>query len=225
MGLQLDNLFIINSDNELEINKIEAIKIDSFAQLMKRDKGSKGDPSGRKNYIACAEIYLIYLMYDIRSTYYNLTLEEREAKGRKDAKLPDNWKKDKLFEQAVKDYQETFKLKASGNAYVVAEKSYYTITEDTKEMQDQIVELKSLLKLTLAKIKAVKDNNTELINLIGDSEAIMSKIAGLQKKIIENIKTFDALGKQVKLLATEFIAEGGNLRTPVGGGPVNRREL
>lgn len=225
MSSKLNNLFIVNSDGDLELNKIEAYKIESFSQLMKRDKGSKGDPSGRKNYIACAELYYIYLMYDIRSLYYNLSLSEREEKGKKLAKIPDNWKRDKLFEEAIKDYQDAFELTASGNAYVVAEKSYYTITEDTKDMQNELVELKSLLKGTLAKLKASKNNATELINLISDSEAIMGKMASLQKKIMENIKMFEGLGKQVKILATQFIEEGGNLKTPVGGGEVNRREL
>lgn len=225
MSTNLNNLFIINHDKELEINKIEAVKIDSFAKLLKRDTGSKGDPRGNKSYIACAELFYIYLMHDIRSEFSNLDSIIKEEKSRKLSKLPDNWKSDKVFEQAVKDYQDHFRLTASGNAYVVAEKSYFTITEDTRELQEELVNLKSLLKSTVAKINVNKNNPMEIATLAGDLKAIMNDTVSIQKKIMDNIKMFSGLGDQVKILATKFIEEGGNLKTPVGGGEVNRREL
>ena len=53
----------------------------------------------------------------------------------------------------------------------------------------------------------------------------MSKFADTQKTITNNIKLFDALSKDVKTLLREFMEEGGDLRSPVGGGVLNPREI
>lgn len=220
----LNNIFFVNSDKELEINKIEAFRIESFAKLIKRDKGSKGDVTGSKLYIATGELYYIYLQYDIRSIYYNLSEEEKEIKARKDSKLPDNWKTDKVFEQAIKDYKECFKLTAAGNAYIVAEKSYFSITEDTRELQEEVIELKALLKKTQAGLKVAKNDPLQIASISADITAIMTKIVKLQKDIMANVKLFKDLGDTVKILATKFIEEGGNLKSIVGDGELGRRE-
>lgn len=220
-----NNLFILNSDKELELNKMEALKIDSLATLIKRDNGSKGDVGGRKKHIAGAEIYYIYLIHDIRSIYFNLPIKEREVRALKDSKLPENWKPDKAFEKAVKDYKEYFKLSAAGNAYIVAEKAYYTITEDTRELQDDLIEVKAILKRTIATLNQGKKDPAEIASLAADLQALYNNTTTTQKNIMTNIKSFSELGKNVKELATKFIEEGGNLKTPIGGGTLGNREV
>lgn len=220
----INNIFFVNADKELEINKIEAFRIDSFAKLIKRDTGSKGDVSGKRLYIATGELYYIYLQYDIRSIYYNLSDEDKEIKARKDSKLPDNWKTDKVFEQAIKDYKDCFKLTAAGNAYIVAEKSYFSITEDTREMQEEVIELKATLKKTQAQLKVSKNDPLQITSLTADITAILTKLTIVQKNIMANVKLFKELGDTVKILATKFIEEGGNLKSIVGDGELGRRE-
>lgn len=222
-------LFVFNnSTKELEVNRLEATKIDEYQVLFNRDKGSKGDASGRRKLIASAELYCIYLVYDVRSIYYNLPMKEKKAKARKDAKLPDNWKEDKEFEQAVERYIADFKLTATGSAYAVAESAYYNIAKDTEGYQQEIASLKELLQERINKLKgkkAEKLGDMELVTVVGELQGCLTAIVALQKDVINNvIKNFSPLGKTVKELASAYIEEGGTSRIPVGGGEIGNRE-
>jgi hypothetical protein len=221
----INTLFVLSNSGELEINKLETKKIPEFKVLFDRDLGSIGDYNGSKKYIACAELYYIYLVYDIRSIYYNLPIEEKKVRAKKDSKLPDNWKEDKAFEKAIETYKDIFTLSAAGNAYVVAEKAYYSVTRDAAEMQDTLMNMKEQLSFVLKKLKvAPKTKEVEIVGLLGDATALMLNMTKTQKEMILTIKTFGDLGENVKKLSYKFMEEGGNLKTPVGGGELNNRE-
>ena len=226
---EVQTLFVINPSGELEVNKPEARKIFEYDVLFKRDKGAAGigDPTGSKKVIACAEIYYIYLVYDVRSPYYNLSIEERKVKAREDAKLPDKWKEDKELELAVERYKQDFKLTAAGKAYSVAERAYHTMATDTEDLQDNIITLKGLLKKVMVKLEAkgpAQLGEIELTNTANQANAIIAEIAKTQKAIIDNIKQFAPLGNTVKELAAKFAEEGGSMKVPVGGGRLGNRE-
>lgn len=216
----INNLFQLNHDLELEINKAEARKILEFKVLMVRDRGSEGDSDGRKKYIACAEIYYIYLVYDVRSIYYFLPMHEKQDKAKKDAKLPIDWKEDQDILNAITVYKESFKLTAAGRSYVAAEKSYMSIAIDTEDMIESIEKYKELLKPIDAKIDAMAKGTSpkmELTNKINEATALMGAITDLQKKVVGNIDTFSKLQKTVEGLARKFMEEGGSMKLVVGG--------
>lgn len=220
------SLFVLNSDGDLEINRLEVKRIPEFKILFDRDLGSNKDAGGKRKYIASAEIYYIYLITDIRSLYYNLPLAERKLKAIKDANLPNNWKHDKEVDNAIEVYKSIFKLTAAGSAYVVAEKLYFSVTKDTEDLQEDISYMKEQLRGVTKKLKArVKPGEIELVSLLGDAQALIKGITAIQKDMLNNVKTFADLGNTVKTLATKFMEEGGNLKTPVGGGQLNNREL
>lgn len=220
-------LFMLNSDRELEVNKLEAKKIKEYAVLFNRDKGSIGDSEGRKKLIATAEIFYIYLVYDVRSIYYNLPIDYRKKKAIEDAGLPPTWKEDKEVLAAIERYKEDFKLTSAGLAYAVAEKAYHSTARDTQELQEELMELKELAKHFIAKTKGQtihEGNKIELTDTVSQITAILSEITKVQKQVLDNIKTFSSLGNTVKELAAKFTEEGGSLRTPVGGGEIYNRE-
>ena len=221
-----NTLFVLNTSGELEVNKPEARKIKEYADLFARDRSSPGDADGRKKFVSCAEIYYIYLVYDIRSIYYNYPLEIKKDKAKQDAKLSKQWKEDEVVERAIARYKDDFKLTSSGSAYAVAERAYYTQTRDTELLQDEILNLKELLDgiLKRIKLKPVTPNDLEATTRINEVVAIIKEIASTQKLIFDNIKTFSPLSKSVKELAAAFMEEGGNLKTPVGGGTLGNRE-
>ena len=228
--MSANTLFAINSFGDFEINKVEAKKIEEYNALLVRDKGGiyKGDYDGRHKMKASMEIYYIYLVYDPRSLYYNLPVNERKLKARKDCKLPDNWKEDDLVLAAIVRYQYDFKLTAAGQAYIVAEKAYYTIAKDTEEIQDELTNLKQLLKTVSNKLQVggpTKLGEGELTTLAHQVNAILGKISKTQKDIMTNISGFPKLQQTVKELATKFADEGGSMKIPVGGGTVGNREL
>lgn len=222
----INNLFQLNRDLELEVNKPEARKIVEFNVLMVRDKGSAGDSEGRKKYIACAEIYYIYLVYDVRSIYYFLPMHEKKEKAKKDAKLPDNWKEDQDIINAITIYKESFKLTGAGRAYVAAEKSYMSMTIDTEEMIESIEKYKHMLKIIDAKIDAMNNGTPklELTSKVNEATALIDAISELQKKVVNNIEKFPKLQKIVEDLARKFMEEGGSMKLVVGGRTTYNRE-
>lgn len=222
-------LFALNSSGQLEVNKPEVRSILEYEVLFKRDKGGAftGDSTGSKKFLACAEIYYIYLVYDVRSPYYNLSLTDKKKKAREDAKLPDKWREDKELEAAIVRYKEDFKLSSAGKAYTVAERAYHTMGTDTEDLQDGIIVLKETLKNIMRKISAkgpTQLGEVELINMSTQANAIILEITKTQKAIIDNIKQFAPLGDTVKVLAAKFAEEGGSMKTPVGGGQLGNRE-
>ncbi len=223
-------LFIINTSGDFEINKVEAKRIEEYNALIIRDKGGvfKGDYDGRRKLVASSEIYYIYLVYDPRSIYYNLPINERRLKARKDAELPEKWKEDELVLAAIVRYQYDFKLSAAGQAYVVAEKAYHTIAKDTEELQDDLINIKQILRSLSRKLETKGPTSLgegELITTTQQINAIIGEISKTQKDILTNISGFAKLQATVKELATKFADEGGSMKIPVGGGTVGNREL
>lgn len=220
----INALFMLNSSGNFEVNKVEAKTTPEYEVLFKRDTHSPGDSDGRKKLIACAEIYYIFLLEDIRSAYYNLPLEERKIKAKEIAKLPEKWKEDAAIKDARNRYKKDFELTASGKAYVTAEKAYYTIATDVQDMQEELVELKALLNTKLKKLKDKGLGETDLVSVAKETNAIIKEILINQKEVMKNITDFAKLGKQVKELAATFIEEGGSVNIPVGGGTLGNRE-
>lgn len=217
-------IFILNGDKELEINKYEAKKIPEFKVLFNRATPLISDPTGSKGHLACAELYYIYIVYDIRSLYFNLDIEERKIKARSEAGLPPQWKEDKDLANAVKAYQEVFKLNSSGKGYTSAERSYYMLADDTDLILDEMTELKAMLRKRSAVTRRQRIGDQELMTAANEYATIVSALAKAQKEVMDNVARFGKLGDSVKELAQKFIESGGNLRTPVGGGELGRRE-
>lgn len=221
----INTLFILNTQGELEVNKPEARNIKAFKVLFDRDKGSPGDASGKKQLIACRELYYIYLVYDVRSIYYNLPLVVKKEKARETANLPDNWKEDVKLDEAVETYLEYFKLSSAGKAYSVAERAYHSLASDAELIQEEIVSLKHMLTTRIKTLeKSNKLGNVELQSILEETTKLMSELVKLQGSLIDNIGKFDKAGETVKKLAAKFAEEGGSLKTPVGGGELYNRE-
>lgn len=212
--------FIINKDKELEINKLEVKRIAEFKALFDRDKSAKENAL-----LACAELFYIYYVYDIRSKYYNLPLEEKRLRAKQDSKLPDKWKEDDKLEEAIIRYREDFKLSSIGNAYAVAERTAYSVAEDTNNMLDSILKLKQDAQKKLHKIENENIGETEKLINTNEYLAIISNTIKIQKDILGNIKEFKGLNKIVKDLAIDFAEDGGSFKLVVGGGDLGNREL
>lgn len=217
-------LFIMNMEGLLEINKPEVRKIPEYEVLFKRDIGSTNDFDGRKKLIACAEIFYIYLLADVRSSIYNLPMEERKKRAKELSGLPDKWKEDIEIDKAFKRYKEDFKLSAAGKAYTVAEKAYFGIAEDTEDLIEELINIKELVKIKLKKLKAKNIGDGEFTTTANELTTVIGKINNNQKEILNNISNFTKLDKTVKELALKFTEEGGTFKIPVGGGSIGNRE-
>lgn len=224
----VNTFFVLNDDKELEINRLELKKIVEYNTLIVRDKGSAGDYDGRKKLRAGAELYYIYLVYDIRSVYVNLPLEHRKLKARQDAKLPDTWdENDEAVQAAIRRYLEDFKLTSAGKAYMVAEKAYHTMASDVEDIQETLINNKLLLKNIVAKLGGhvkTQAGEMEIMTKVTECNAIIAEMLKLQKDMNTNIQSFGKLSLTVKELAAKFREEGGDLKIVVGGRELGNRE-
>jgi hypothetical protein len=102
--------------NELPVLTPEARTIREFRAIITRDRGSKGDADGRDKRFAIKELAYVYWSCDWRSIFLkNYSEEKREEAIKKRLELPEEWKADKIVEEAITYYlweQETASLKA-----------------------------------------------------------------------------------------------------------------
>lgn len=223
----LNVLFTVDSEGNFLVNRPEAKKIKEFALLFDRDKGSEGDSDGKKKRIANAEIFMIYLICDVRSSIYNLPYDERLIEAKKISCINERWKVDKQWLEAIEKYKEFFELSSSGKGYAVAERAYYSFTRDTFEMQEELNACKGLLNDVIKRLKKINNKGEEdtiLLNNLNDALSCMNEINKIQKDMIGNIKNFSSLDDMVKTLASKFVEEGGQLKIKVGGGQIGNRE-
>ncbi len=114
-------LFKLNDDFLVEINK-EWIQLhEPFKKLYLRDKGNNSTHyKGRFKFTAQKEFTYIYLLCDYRSNLVNYSEDEREPEARKTAGLDESWKPDKEVKDAVEHYkalQNTRSLKLLNACY------------------------------------------------------------------------------------------------------------
>lgn len=92
---------------EVEISAY-ATQVEEFKRLIKRDKGMKGDSTGRYKKRARAELAYIWLMYNPKSPY----MESHDDEGMRHESivdsldLPEDWKIDDEMQQAIDKYRE-----------------------------------------------------------------------------------------------------------------------
>lgn len=94
-------------DGDIVINKIEILTIPVYTTILRRDKGSVGDSSGRKKLQAFKEFAYIYHMADVNSlpnrNGYRMSKAISYSKDK--AGLPKEWVADDVINKAIKVYK------------------------------------------------------------------------------------------------------------------------
>lgn len=98
-------LFEIDENKEVVLNKTWIMMIPEFAELIRRDKGSKGDYRGDKKVRARAEFTFIYFFSDFSSPIRDWEDEERKKEALYYASLEEKDLDAKLWEAQVKYHQ------------------------------------------------------------------------------------------------------------------------
>lgn len=220
-----DDIFLINEEGLLELNKPELRGISEFTSILARDKGGvvKGDYDGRKKYFAFKEFMYIYLYYRPTSIYKDLPDEAKHLRCIEDAKLPDDWKVDKLIKAAGKKYKELYSLSALYHSYSNSSKALYALGEDIKffntlrdKIRTKIKESTQLLEESIDE-EDIQKSEIEIDRLTERLMNIGNKILALTEKLPS---AFDTLDKLKKKIMDE--ASGGAAIT--GGGELGNRE-
>ncbi len=105
-------LFRITETFEVELNKEWILLIPEFANILKADKGSKGDSEGRKKALARRQFAYIYFMVDFKSPIVQWEYAERHEEAKRYADLTEEQVSSAVVQDARKAYQ-TLQYKAA----------------------------------------------------------------------------------------------------------------
>lgn len=220
-----DKLFKINTDGLLEINKPEIRSIEAFRTILERDKGKreKGDADGRKKFFAFKELMYIHLYMSVVSIYKDLPEEARHEKAKFDAKLPDNWKKDKAIIRACKKYEETETLSALYHAYINTSRGLYSIGEDVKFFNSQ----KERIRENIKEKSILLENATleeEIQRLEVSINNSTTQLMELNNRILSVTNSLPNAYATIEDLHKKLIKESQDGAALYGGGKLNSRE-
>lgn len=105
-------LFEINEDRQIKLDKPWILLIPEFAEVMKQDKGSKGDTEARKKLKAVSHFTFVYFYTDFSSPIKDWEDADREKEAKYYAKLSNDEKIPPYVWKACEKYDE-LQLKAS----------------------------------------------------------------------------------------------------------------
>ena len=146
----------------------EARYIRVFNEIVRRDRGSKGDAQGRFKQQACRELSFIYHMGDYRSPYFNVASpEERQKKIIEDV-FPEPWQPDDLVLEGLETYKgllqtPSMRLLEAANEAVSKLESYLRSVEfESLDESGKLVYSPKDLIHNLEKLAKVVDGLSEL---------------------------------------------------------------
>jgi hypothetical protein len=175
----MKRLFVINNENDLDLNKEWLHLIPEFSIILHRVWKVEGDSDGRKKYMQRRIFGYIYFMYDLSSPIYTW----KEERRKEEALLRVNLKPADVEEEKVRIAVETYKylqyesipaLKALDAMYAsLSSMNEYLTTIDLNEVDKQ-----GKPKHTPASItRAIKDMN-----------AAYDAVATMERRIMEKMK-------------------------------------
>lgn len=210
MNRYSERIFEVNlKKGTLDINKKEVRLIPEFKELLIRDKGGiiKGDPDGRRKYVATAEMLYIYITCDNFTMYSKLSDTKRERTALEISGLIDiNWKEDKTIKAAKEAYKDIVKLSPISLALYNAQKSLHSIGRDLGMFENYNEKIRNEIKINeriienpnskeelkeeaRQKIKAyfndLSANNKEILNLSSSLNERYRNIEELKVKVAE----------------------------------------
>jgi len=223
MGKIHNDIFLINNDGLLEINKPEARNVPEFKAILIRDRGSDGDHDGRKKAFAFKELMFVYTYYHPLSMYRDLADEARFTSCISYASLPNNWKLDNLISAAGVALVEGLNLSSMFYTYVNANRAIYSLGQDIRFFNERKEKIRDRLKNKILQLDAEieEEKKQELErevsyltdSLMGTTTKIMSINDSLPK-------AYETIEKLKQKLLDEELKEG----TLYGGGTVGNRE-
>lgn len=219
------DIFLINEEGILVVNKPEIRNIKEFKAILTRDKGGKvsGDHEGRKKMYAFKELMYIHLYTHPLSIYRDLPDEVKHLKCIEDTGLSKNWKIDKVIKEAQYRYVKLLNMSALYNSYINANKGVYSLGEDLRffntlrdKTRNKIIDKSKELEQTIIdedtqRLTKEIDNATNRLMELGNKITTLSNSLPVAFETVEKLKQ--------KLLKESEV--GGAI---YGGGKLNNRE-
>lgn len=99
-------LFRITENYEVELNKEWIMLVPAFANVIKSDKGSKGDVEGRKKLKARKQLAYVYFMVDFKSPIFTYEGQEKHKAAISYAGITEEESKEPLITNAITVYED-----------------------------------------------------------------------------------------------------------------------
>ena len=188
---------LITLEEDFPIFNPEVRMIKEFRTIIERDKGSKGDASGRYKKLATKELAYVHFM-----SYYNSEFitsyseDEREAKVIKHLDLPEGWKADVQIEYACLTYKALTNT-PSMDALREAREALFSADKILKIYRMRLQ--KQLQEMDMEVTGDDEDENEKKIQSKLDSvDKTYSRIMEISKKMPDAMDTINKLEERVK---------------------------
>lgn len=201
-------------DGHARFSKIEFETIPEFKALWSRLKKCKGDADGRRKHLNSKELMYAKYIADGSGIHAGLSGEKLYKKAKQDAGLPNNWKPDKVVEEAISkiieiqnDYSPTTELlRACKQGMMLSAEVVRDQIEQMRTAKDAATRLKVQLKEAgeleevQALTKSLDETSTLVQARIKDFMKLITEIPKIRKQLnslIEEVK-LEKSGKQIK---------------------------
>lgn len=199
------DIFSVDINKELIINKPVVTSIPAFRAVLSRDRGSKGDSQGKMKLMAFKHLLYIYYVADLRSS---LVLDgTKKSMIHSEALLmtglPDTFRVDKVISTAIEKYKE-MQLDTPEIRMLVSLKRGLALASKVVEVLIAKIE-DDLEYYATADLVATSEGDLEVLGKEVDAEKELELIdpSKILKRLLDNIKKITSIGSDVnKTLAT-----------------------
>lgn len=155
-------LFELGDNYLVDLNKDWISTITEFKEILKRDRGSKGDVQGRAKLQATKEFLYIYHMVDFRSPYENFPVSERKERALADSGISEEEATDELLLTALTKYKLLLEnssptlrlLRAVKTSMLPLEQYFETFSPvEPSDIKDHIANIKNMPALQKALVE------------------------------------------------------------------------
>lgn len=200
----------------LTINKPEIKEEPVYKALFLQDKSVKKTD-------ALMWFMYIYLVVDIRSKYFALSLEERKKKAAAHTKIGE-MENNKFLLAALKQYEKDQSLTSTAKAFITAEQSFYSIGEDVAFAQETILFSKKLLQNKMKELLSMTTVDEAGISLLTNIQNLLKDFTNTQDKLLSTIDKYPKTKETVDAVRRAYAEEGGSVKRIYGGGELGNRE-
>jgi len=219
-------LFTIDKIGEVTLDRDEIRLHPPLYKLFQRDKGSEGDSDGRKKLMTFKECAFIYFLADVEGdcAQQGYTGKEADERGIKFSRLPFDYKRDKVFNEAV-DYYKEHQDENPENLILIELKSglrnNYKIYHELNNTIEEKLELLKKIKKQQEE-KTTKDNAT-LIDDMTATTAAIDTLLKYSKNIYEIISEAPKAFSEIEKIETKVKASRHVNRNSRGNKKIGNR--
>ena len=182
-------------DGKISLYRPEIALIKEFNTILRRDRGSHNDSTGRKKFFAFKEFHYIYMVadYDSYPNIHGLNEKSTDAYARKEAELPDDWRPDKKVKVAIARYrslQDNVAKKATKELYMLFRSSLSRV-KNLRLSLDKLMDREDLSLEEIERLHELLDKTFKMAaNIPVQIEAL--------RLAIENINKMEHKGQEIR---------------------------